>query len=53
MLSLLISAGEKMLEEFEASECPVDPEFVADVERIVRLGRNELTALNRYFAKPS
>jgi hypothetical protein len=45
MLRILIACGEKALEAFEVSGNPVDAEFVADLERIIRRSRDELAAL--------
>lgn len=53
LLRILIAAGEKAVEAFEASDNPVDADFLAELERIVARSRDELAALTEHFASPS
>jgi hypothetical protein len=41
----LIATGEKAIEAFQASDNPVDVNFLADLERIIARSRQELGAL--------
>ena len=45
LLKILIATGEKALEAFQASDNPLDTEFVADLERVITRSRGELAAL--------
>jgi hypothetical protein len=45
LLKILIACGEKAIEAFQASDNPVDGEFLADLERIIERSRQELAAL--------
>ena len=45
LLKILIATGEKALEAFQASDNPIDTEFVADLDRIIARSRVELAAL--------
>ena len=44
LLRILIATGERALEAFQASDNPVDADFVADLERILDRSRAELAA---------
>jgi hypothetical protein len=46
-LTILIAAGEKAIEAFQASAIPVDVDFLADLERIIERSRQELAALQQ------
>ena len=45
LLRILVGCGAKALEAFQASDNPLDTEFVADLERILSRSRDELAAL--------
>jgi hypothetical protein len=45
LLTILIACGEKAIEAFQASDNPVDVEFLAELERVIERSRKELTAL--------
>lgn len=45
LLKILIACGEKAIEAFQASDNPVDVEFLADLERIIERSRRELATL--------
>jgi hypothetical protein len=45
LLRILIGCGEKAIEAFQASDNPVDEEFLTDLERVVARSRDELAAL--------
>jgi hypothetical protein len=47
LLTILIAAGEKAIEAFQASANPVDVHFLADLERIIERSRQELGALQQ------
>ena len=47
LLRILIATGERALEAFQASDNPVDADFVADLERILDRSRSELAAFAR------
>jgi hypothetical protein len=49
----LIATGEKAVEAFHASGNPVDADFLADLERIVKRSREELAALKTKTSAPS
>lgn len=51
LLRILIATGERSLEAFEASENPVDADFVAELERIIARSRDELAALTEHVTK--
>jgi hypothetical protein len=53
MLVILLATCERTLEAFEEVDDPVDPEFVADLERVVERARGELAALQSRAAKLS
>ena len=53
MLRILIAAGERALEAFDASENPVDAELVADLRRVVLRSRDELGVLTERLATMS
>jgi hypothetical protein len=53
MLAILISCGEKAIEAFQASDNPVDADFLTDLERIIERSRNELVALRQASPEPS
>ena len=46
MLRILIACGEKAIEAFQASDNPVDAEFLKELEGIVQRSRDELIALS-------
>ena len=46
MLRILIACGDKAIEAFQASDNPVDAEFLNELERIVQRSRDELVALS-------
>lgn len=45
LLRIVIAAGERALEAFQASDDPRDADFVADLERVVARSRVELRVL--------
>jgi hypothetical protein len=53
LLAILIACGEKAIEAFQASDNPVDADFLAELERIIERSRTELTALSQANPKPS
>jgi hypothetical protein len=53
LLAILIACGEKAVEAFQASDNPVDSDFLADLERIIERSRNELMALRQANPEPS
>ena len=53
MLTILIACGEKAIEAFQASDNPVDADFLADLERIIKRSREELLALRQANPQPS
>jgi hypothetical protein len=50
---ILLATCERTLEVFEETDDPVDPELVADLERVAERTRRELTALQRRTAPVS
>lgn len=53
MLTILIACGEKAVEAFQASDNPVDANFLAELERIIKRSREELLALRQANPQPS
>ena len=53
LLAILIACGEKAIEAFQASDNPVDGDFLADLGRIIERSRNELVALKQANPEPS
>ena len=53
LLTILIACGEKAIEAFQASDNPVDMDFLADLERVIERSRNELVALRQANPEPS
>ena len=53
LLTILIACGEKAIEAFQASDNPVDMDFLADLERVIERSRNELVALMQANPEPS
>jgi hypothetical protein len=53
LLTILIACGEKAIEAFQASDNPVDADFLADLERVIERSRNELVALAQANPAPS
>ena len=53
LLTILIACGEKAIEAFQASDNPVDADFLADLERVIERSRNELVALGQATPEPS
>lgn len=51
LLRILIATGERALEAFQASENPVDADFVAELERIIARSRDELAALTEHLTE--
>jgi hypothetical protein len=45
LLRILIACGERALEAFNASDTPVDRDFVVELERVVARSRDELAVL--------
>jgi hypothetical protein len=45
LLRILVGCGDKALEAFQASDNPLDTEFVAEFERILERSRDELAVL--------
>jgi hypothetical protein len=52
-LVILLATCERTLEAFEERDDPVDPELVADLERVVERTRRELAALRLRTAQAS
>ena len=50
---ILLATCERTLEAFEEADEPLDPELVADLERVIERTRSELTALQGQAAKLS
>lgn len=46
LLNILIATGEKALEAFQASDNPIDQNFVIDLERIIQRSRDERAVLS-------
>jgi len=53
LLAILIACGEKAIEAFQASDNPVDTDFLVDLERVIERSRNELVALKQANPEPS
>jgi hypothetical protein len=53
LLRILIAAGEKAIEAFQASDNIKDAQLLADLERVVARSRAELEALTSDAAAPS
>jgi hypothetical protein len=53
LLTILIACGEKAIEAFQASDNPVDADFLAELERVMKRSRTELLALRQANPKPS
>jgi hypothetical protein len=53
LLTILIACGEKAIEAFQASDNPVDADFLAELERIIERSRTELVALSQANPKRS
>jgi hypothetical protein len=53
LLTILIACGEKAIEAFQASDNPVDANFLAELERIITRSRAELVALRQANPQPS
>jgi hypothetical protein len=53
LLAILIACGEKAIEAFQASDNPVDGDFLVDLERVIERSRNELVALKQANPEPS
>ena len=53
LLTILVACGEKAIEAFQASDNPVDADFLADLERVIERSRNELVALSLATPEPS
>jgi len=51
-LTILIACGEKAIEAFQASDNPVDADFLTDLERIIERSRVELRALRHSAETP-
>lgn len=51
LLRILIATGERALEAFQASENPVDADFVAELERIIARSRDELATLTEHVTE--
>ena len=52
LLAILIACGEKAIEAFQASDNPVDADFLTDLERIIERSRVELRALRHSAETP-
>ncbi len=52
-LVILLATCERTLEAFEERDDPVDPDLVADLERVVERTRRELAALRPRAAQAS
>ena len=53
LLAILIACGEKAIEAFQASDNPMDVDFLADLERIIERSRIELAALSQMNPEPA
>ena len=53
LLTILIACGEKAIEAFQASDNPVDADFLTDLERVIARSRKELVALRQANPEPS
>ena len=53
LLAILIACGEKAIEAFQASDNPVDGDFLVDLVRVIDRSRNELVALKQANPQPS
>ena len=53
LLAILIACGEKAVEAFQASDNPVDADFLTELERIIARSREELAALRQATPEPS
>ena len=53
LLRILIATGEKALEAFEATDNPLDAEFIDDLRRIIARSRDELAVLTERLPDPS
>jgi hypothetical protein len=53
LLTILIACGEKAVEAFQASDNPVDANFLAELEQIIKRSREELLALRQANPHPS
>ena len=53
LLTILIACGEKAVEAFQASDNPVDTDFLAELEGIIKRSREELVALSQANPRPS
>jgi hypothetical protein len=53
LLIILLATSERALEAFQASDNPVDTQFVSDLERIIARSRDELVALDEKIAGES
>jgi len=51
LLRILIAAGDKAVEALQASDNPVDSDFLADLERVVGRSRDELAVLTERSAE--
>lgn len=47
LLAILIASGEKTIEAFQASDNPIDADFLTELERIIARSRDELVALRQ------
>ena len=47
LLTILIACGEKAIEAFQASDNPVDADFLTELERIIERSRVELEAVRQ------
>lgn len=47
LLTILVACGEKAIEAFQASDNPVDVDFLADLERVIKRSREELMTLRQ------
>lgn len=53
LLTILIACGEKAIEAFQASDNPVDVDFLTELERVIQRSRKELAALKQSVPDPS
>jgi hypothetical protein len=53
LLAILIACGEKAIEAFQASDNPVDTDFLAELEQVIERSRTELVALRQANPKAS
>ena len=51
LLVILLATCERTLEAFQEADDPLDPELVADLERVAERTRSELSALQGEAAK--